>query len=204
MAPTGSVFSNLTGVVRTLRANSPAPYNIPWSNITRYEPSFTNAGNEFGVDPALMAAMAIIESDGNQTWPGTGTVISRDDGFGDGLSVGMLQVKPNIWQGLVPNADAYTADGNIRLGTAIMAHAISQHGTWEGALRNVYFPADDPNNTTQSAYVQTVRSLMAEIANNAKPNPPGVQPTVAPSSVDPIRVIVGGDYPPDHLRLARR
>jgi murein DD-endopeptidase MepM/ murein hydrolase activator NlpD len=199
MAPTTTLTGNLTdltGVVRTLRANSATPYNVPWSNVTRYEPSFTNAGLEFGVDPALMAAMAIVESDANQTWPGTGNVITRDDGFGDGLSVGILQVKPRIWQPLVPDADAFTADGNIRLATAIMAQAITQHGSWEDALRKVYFPDDDPNRTTQNAYIRTVRSLLAEIANNTRPVPPAPQPGTATRAVDPIRVIVGGDYPP--------
>jgi murein DD-endopeptidase MepM/ murein hydrolase activator NlpD len=198
MAPTTvltGTLTDLTGTVRTLRANSANPYNIPWSNISRFEPSFTNAGLEFGVDPALMAAMAIIESDANQTWPGTDDVITRDDGFGDGLSVGILQVKPRIWQPLVPDADAFSADGNIRLGTAIMAHAIGQHGSWQEALRRVYFPSDDPNGTTQRAYIQTVRSLMAEIANNVHPVPPP-EPAVVTTAADPIRVIVGGDYPP--------
>lgn len=199
MAPstvlTGSL-SDLTGMVRTIRANAATPYNVPWSNVTRYEPSFTKAGLEFGVDPALMAAMAIIESDANQTWPGTGTVITRDDGFGDGLSVGILQVKPRLWQDLVPDADAYTADGNIRLGTALMAKAINQHGSWEDALRKVYFPSDDPNRTTQRAYVKAVRSILAEIANNTRPAPPAPEPAVAPAAADPIRVIVGGAYSP--------
>lgn len=200
-APTTDL-SRLTGTVRTIRANGRDPYGVPWRNVTRYEPAFTEAAREFGVDPALMAAMAVIESDANHTWPDgplKGQVITRDDGFGDGLSVGILQVKPDLWQWLVRDADPWTSAGNIRLGTAIMGRAIREHGSWEGALREVYFPTDDPNRTTQHAYVATVRSLLAEIANNTRPDPAAPVPDpgpVTPAPVDPIRVIVGGDYPP--------
>jgi murein DD-endopeptidase MepM/ murein hydrolase activator NlpD len=194
--PPDTPLSHLTGVVRTHRPNGAAPYGVPWSNITRSEPSFTNAAKEFGLadGPALMAAMAIVESDGNQTV--NGHVVSRDDGLGDGPSVGILQVKPKIWQSLVMNADPMTADGNIRLGTAIMAQAIKKYGSWQKALTTVYFPQNDANGTTQSAYVQTVTSLLAEIAQNVAPAPPPPSPPpTPPADVDPIRVIVGGDYP---------
>lgn len=177
-------LANLNGVVRALRPNSRQPYGVPWNNIVRYEPAFTNAGKEFGVDPALMAAMAIVESDGNQ-FRADGRVVSRDDGLGDGPSVGILQVKPRIWQSLVPAADPKTAAGNIRLGAAIMGQAVRQHGTWQRALTRVYFPQDDRNGTTQSAYVQTVAALLAEIK--------GITPAPQPQpGIDPIRVIVGG------------
>lgn len=200
-APTpapATALSQLTGTVRTIRANGTKPYGIPWSNVTRFEPAFTNAGKEFGVDPALMAAMAVIESDANHVWPDggpKGQVIARDDGFGDGLSVGILQVKPDLWQHLVPDADAWTPEGNIRLGTALMGKAIRQHGSWEAALRRVYFPSFDANGTTQTGYVNAVRSLLAEIANNTKPEPK--PPSLIPQPArDPIAVIVGGTYPP--------
>ena len=124
------------------------------------------------MDPFFMAAMALIESDGNQYWSGgmTGTrsdVVARDDGFGDGLSVGLLQAKPNIWQSLVPDADAYTPQGNVRLGSAIMADAITRRGSWEEAIKQDYFPMNDPNGTTKNAYVQTIRALVREMRANA-------------------------------------
>jgi murein DD-endopeptidase MepM/ murein hydrolase activator NlpD len=183
--PPAGALANLSGVVRTLRPNGRQPYGVPWGNIVRYAPLFEAAGKEFGVDPALMAAMAIVESDGDQEIGGR--VVSRDDGLGDGASVGILQVKPRLWQPLVPDADAKTAAGNIRLGTAIMGQAIRQHGTWQRALTRVYFPQDDRNGTTQSAYVQAVAALLAEI----KGITPAPQPQPQPD-IDPIRVIVGG------------
>jgi hypothetical protein len=77
-----------------------------------------------------------------------------------------------------------------------MAQAIRQHGSWQQALTRVYFPATDPNGTTQNAYVKTVTSLLAEIANNTRDLPETPFAVTTPTAVDPIRVIVGGDYPP--------
>ena len=191
--PNPGTLAGLRGNVRTLRPNSRTPYGIPWSNVSRWEPAWTNAGTEFGVDPLLMAAMAVVESDANHYRPGTFEVIARDDGFGDGVSVGLMQVKPRIWQHLVPNADPDTPEGNIRLGAAIMAYAMGKHGTWQKALTTVYFPTNDPNGTTQNAYVATVTSLMAEMRNQIKPVE---QPQATPVPQDPIAVIVGGSYPP--------
>lgn len=208
-----SILSKLTGTVRTIRANGTQPYGVAWSAIVRYAGFFESAAGEMvarfkpsmsAADLAiLMAAMGIIESDGNQTV--NGRVVSRDDGFGDGLSVGILQVKPRIWQSLVPDANANDAEGNIRLGTAIMAQAIAQHGTWQKALTTVYFPSDDPNATTQSAYVKTVTSLMAEIRNNtgilhpAQPAPtttPAPKPDSPKPALDPYQVIFNGRQGP--------
>lgn len=192
--------TQLTGNVRTSRPGSTTSYGIPWSNITRWEPAFADAAKEFGfVDVALLYGMAVIENLGNQYTTGklTGTraqVTARDDGFGDGVSVGIMQVKPRIWANLVPDADPYTPAGNIRLGAAIMSQAIDDHGgSWQEAIRKVYFPANDPNGTTQNMYVETLTSLMAEVRNNAT-IPPVVKPPTPSADIDPIRVIVGGGY----------
>ena len=41
-----------------------------------------------------------------------------------------MQVKPWVWQYLVPAVDAYDAAGNIQLGTAVLAHLIGRYGSW--------------------------------------------------------------------------
>src|SRR4051812_26649063 len=87
--PSVSKLPAITGTVQTHRPGRAVPYGIPWSNITRWEPALTNAAAEFGVDPKLIAAMAVIESDGQQYQNGGtlgGDVIGRNDGFGDGPS----------------------------------------------------------------------------------------------------------------------
>jgi hypothetical protein len=169
----------LTGTVQARRPNRDAPFATPWANVARWEPFFTRAGEEFDVDPFFMGAMAMIESDGNQYWSGgvsgeRSDVVTRDDGIGDGLSIGLLQVKPAVWQRLMPAADPYTPEGNIRLGTAIMAAAIRRRGgSWEEAIRRDYFPADDGNGTTQQAYVDTIRALVREMRANVADTPVG-------------------------------
>jgi cell wall-associated NlpC family hydrolase len=144
--------------------------------LNQWDQLLQNAAAEFGepsmphtpdLHPAtvgpLMKAMMAIES-GGRMYDANGEVIVRDDGFGDGLSVGLLQVKPQIWGELAEqlHADPFDPAGNIRLGTAIMADAIDRHGSWEAALTRVYFPSNDPNGTTQNEYVTAVRGLIHE------------------------------------------
>jgi murein DD-endopeptidase MepM/ murein hydrolase activator NlpD len=165
-----------------------SPDNAKWAPINEYDKFFTAAAAEFGVDGNLLKAMAMIESGGAGHAPG-GKVLERDDGFGDGLSVGIMQVKPSIWQYLVPDADPYDAQGNIRLGAALMAKSIKEQGSWEKAITNVYFPSNDPNGTTQQKYVDTVKQYLQELggagdcANNTNVTPgPGQGKTTDESS----------------------
>ena len=107
------------------------------------------AAAEFGVDPQVLANMVGIESGGDPN------AYRGSDGYGGGPSVGLMQVKPDIWGGLAQQigADPYDPMGNLRLGAAILAQGVAQYGSYDAALRNVYFPADDPNGTTQDEYV---------------------------------------------------
>jgi murein DD-endopeptidase MepM/ murein hydrolase activator NlpD len=188
-------LSKLTGNVRTVRPNGTQPYGVPWSNVTRYANEFQTASRERNVPSLLLAAMAMVESDSTHYAANGQVIVRQSDGYDAHPTVGIMQVKPVYWQYLEPNADAYTPQGNILLGAAVMGWAIARHGTWQKALTEVYFPGPDSGSgTTQNAYVQTVTSLMAEIENNIKPVAGGGNPTPAP--VDPIAVIVGGPYPP--------
>ncbi len=121
------------------------------------------AAREFGVDPHLVKAMMVVETQG--TW-----AVRPDDGWGGGETVGLMQVKPQIWGelGAAIDADPYTEEGNIRLGTKIMADAIAEHGSWEAALTSVYFPGPDLKGTTQNSYVRAVKGLMAEMRSAAR------------------------------------
>jgi len=136
------------------------------NGATPYDQAFIDAAREmsarYGVnlDPALLKAMGHIESGGTFN-----NNLSRDDGFGDGNSVGIMQVKPSIWGSLVPDANPYDPVGNIRLGAAIMAKSIAQYGSWEAALTNVYFPVNDPNGTTQQMYVDQARQYMQQYSD---------------------------------------
>jgi hypothetical protein len=162
-----------------------SPKNDKWAAINKYDTYFAQAAKEFGVDGNLLKAMAYIESGGQgHIDPSTGKPWVRYDGFVDSNgqqnpSIGLMQVKPGIWQSLVPNADAYDPQGNIRLGAAIMAKAIKDNGSWEKALTTVYFPADDPNGTTQQDYVDMVNALLTELGGScgSSTNPDQTTPT---------------------------
>jgi murein DD-endopeptidase MepM/ murein hydrolase activator NlpD len=172
------------GNVKTKRANNPnKAYDVPWSRATELWPLFAAAGKKWGVDPYLLLAMGLIESD--WTHERDGHVIERWDNFPqDGPSVGLMQPKPQLWQHLSPGDDAYTLKGNINLGAALMADAIKEHGTWQKALTRRYFPTNDPNGTTQSAYVKAVTDIMAESLSVSKPKP-------KPKPVNIIGTIMG-------------
>lgn len=144
---------------------------------------------DYALDPALFIPVGMVESDLRQINPETGKPWERWDNFPqDGPSVGMFQVKPKLWSGLVPGADAYTEEGNARIAAALLSLKIRERGSWEEAIVRDYFPTNDPNGTTQSAYVKTIRGLMGEIrAVNAG----------APAPLDPWR-----PYPWPKMRRA--
>lgn len=164
------------GNVKAHRPGGTNPYNIPWTNASRWEPSFSEAAEESGVDPSLIVAMAILESDANQyrTLAETGTrdeVLLAHDHFDGHPSVGIMQVKPFYWQEILPDADAYTPQGNIRLGARLMALFIDETGSWENAIRLKYHPGVSPHGVTPQMYVNTIKALMAELeaANGTEP-----------------------------------
>jgi hypothetical protein len=157
-----------------------------WDNINEYDPLFIEASNEFGVPADLLKAMAMIESGGVGH-----DIPPRDDGFGDGLSYGLMQVKPNIHHSLldmsVDEATEHvkTPKGNIRMAAAILADAYKQHGSWEDAILMVYFPKDDPNGTSQTDYINTVDQYRSELKSagcDTDETPPNDMPTDGPTS----------------------
>jgi murein DD-endopeptidase MepM/ murein hydrolase activator NlpD len=179
------------GTIQTMRPNATHAYGIPWSQISRWWSQFKQAATEWHIDPLELAAMAVIESSGQHYTTGEMTgnkdqVISRPDGT-PVPSIGIMQVKPQYHQWRVPNVDAYTPLGNMVMSAAILAQGAQTYGSIDSAILNIYFPADDPNGTTQAAYLQAKKNLIAEIRGGVTPAPP---PT------DPYRIIFKGDYPP--------
>lgn len=169
MAPTdnGTTLTFPPGAVQTFRPNSTNRYDIPWKNVSRWEPWFSEAAAESNVPAQFIAAMAVVESDANHTWPSgpnEGQVIEVDDPFGDGPAVGIMQVKPRLWQFLLPDADAYTPQGNIRLGARLLGYFIDKTGSWEKAItHNLHPPSPDMGQYPQML-IKTINSLMAELA----------------------------------------
>lgn len=170
------------GTVQTFKPNSTTPYGIPWTNVSRWEPWFSEAAAESNVPAELIAAMAIVESNANHTWPSgpnQGEIIEVWDNFPqDGPSVGIMQVKPQLWGNILPGADAYTPQGNIRLGARLMRNFIDTpgRGSWEEAIKQDYHPGTSPQGTTPQDYVDTMKLLMAELGGGDGPCPPSAPP----------------------------
>lgn len=155
-----------------VRSNQPqpghGPYNIPWTNVSRWEPWFSDAAEESSVPAELIAAMAIVETGANHIWPpGTpkaGQLIEVWDNHPqDGPSVGIMQVKPQLWGSILPGADAYTPQGSIRLGARLMRNFIQQRGSWQLAIEKDYHPGRSPQDITPQLYINTIQSLIDEM-----------------------------------------
>ena len=159
------------GAVQTHRPGSQNRYAFDWEKTSKYAPYFELYGEEYGVDPRLLAAISVIESDSTQFRADGSVVKSADDGSGI-PAIGMMQVKPQYWQSLAPAADAMTIAGNIELGAAILAEGIKTFGSWQNAIKKRYHPGTDPHSgATPETYVQTMQSLLDEIGGSAVTEP---------------------------------
>jgi hypothetical protein len=150
------------GPIRTGMPWSGRPPGTEWSNIGRWAGELEDAAGKHHLDPRLPAAVMALETQGIHARDGA--VIEVWDGHpADGPSVGLMQVKPWVWQYLVPAADAYEPAGNIRLGVAVLAHLIERYGSWKRAIAEGYHPGVSPNGTTPARYVEAMRGLLGEL-----------------------------------------
>jgi len=191
--PTKSVLSRLTGNVRTIRANSNEPYGIPWSNVSRYAAEFERNAAREGIDPLIMAGMAVIESDSMQFREDDSVVCAPLDGWGGGHACGIMQVKNDLHAWRDPSVDYRTVDGNMRLAALILADGVRTTGGIYKGIVSLYFTGEDPNGTTQGGYIQALRSLVAEMRNQTQPEPkPDPDHKPPPVLREPLEVIFGG------------
>jgi len=157
-----SILELPPGPIRTANPWNGGSFGADWSNIGRWAADLVAAAAEHHLDVRLPAAVMALESQG---------IHERDDRVievwdhhpADGPSVGLMQVKPWVWQYLVPDANAYDPAGNIRLGVAALAELIARHGSWERAIAEGYHPGVSPNGTTPESYVEAMRGLLGEL-----------------------------------------
>lgn len=166
------------GLIMTRAPGSDKPIGIPWSQVTRWEPAFTDAAHEFGdvYGPLLIAAMSVVESRSNHYTTGA-TSGSRSQvitGKADARAIGIMQVILYYHAATLPSADGYTPTGNIRIASKLMAGWIKSEGSWEAAIKNKYHPGTDPvSHVTQDEYIRAVREMILEVkAGWPKPTPP--------------------------------
>jgi hypothetical protein len=126
--------------------------------LDQWDDEIMAASKEFGVPPALLKGMIDIESGGDPN------AYRGADGYDSVPAQGLMQIKGAYHADKLPGADfAGNPADNIRLGAKIMADAYAQYGSWEAALKNVFFPGDDTNGTTQGGYWDRLKGFAANL-----------------------------------------
>ncbi len=189
------------GNVSTKRPGQSQSYNIPWTNVSRWEPLWSQMGASYpDVPRGVMEAIAIIETGASHyttdktTGKQSEVRVRPGDSYDQWPAVGMMQVKPHYHQARVPDADPYTVPGNVRLAYALVDEGIKATGSWEKSITRPggYFPGDDSaTSTTQGAYIATIKSILGELS--AVRDPVVINPAPA---LEPLEAIFGkGNFP---------
>jgi murein DD-endopeptidase MepM/ murein hydrolase activator NlpD len=162
-----------------------------WSTVNQYDPHFLVAGKKHNVAPAMLKAMAVIESGGQ--------MIANQGGSG---AYGIMQFKISLWapRAAVLGYNLTTPAGQIGMAAAILGGDVPgvKGDTPEERFLSTYYPTPcldcaGEDGHTPRMYLADMHELMRQIDAAAS----GTTPAPRPRPVeDPIRVIVGGDYPP--------
>lgn len=163
-----------------------------WSQVNRYDPLFIAAGEKHDVPPAMLKAMAVIESGGQ--------MIPNQGGSG---AYGIMQIKPDIWGSRAKKLgyDLMTPAGQIGMAAAMLGGdvpGVSGSTPKERFLANYYptpgldIPGEDGHTPRQ--YLSDMDELMRQInAAGGAGAPPEAK------HVDIIDAIMGGaEYTDDY------
>jgi murein DD-endopeptidase MepM/ murein hydrolase activator NlpD len=149
----------------------------PWSLVNEDDPHFLKYGAMFGVDPAWLKAMEVVETGGRMI-PNTG---------GSG-AWGSMQIKESDWGWVAKkyDFDLKTREGQVATAAAI----VGRHGkgsTVEERFLESYYPVRDGNGKlcldckgedghTPRQYLADIRILMGIINDAAGITPPIITP----------------------------
>lgn len=166
-----------------------------WSAVNSYDATFVAEGQKWGVDPAMLKAMAVIESGGQMIQGPAGAYgIMQIKGMnGDGSTWGNLADQLGY--------DLSTPEGQIGVAAAILGQ-YGQGSTPQERFLNSYYPTDcytcpppdQDNGITQEVYWNQMQGLIDTI-NGANPGAgttpaaPGATPTgqLPPGANTPIQ-----------------
>jgi hypothetical protein len=151
-----------SGPVRTRTPWNGQPFGVTWDAVYQWGAELEDAARRESVDVRELAVLMMIETQGVH-WRDGRVLTIWDNHPEDGPSVGLMQVKPEVWRWLLQAADPYTPAGNIRLGAAVLRHLIETYGSFEAAIAEGYHPGVAPNGTTPARYVATARGLLGEL-----------------------------------------
>jgi hypothetical protein len=155
-----------TAPIRTRAPWNGRPIGADWALVARWGGVIAEVARREGVDPRWIAAVMAVETQGIHERDGQVLEV-WDDSPQDGPSVGVMQVKPRVWGWLRPDVDPYTAEGNIRLGAAVLRHLVDKYGSFANAIALGYHPAPSRNGTTPLLYELAARGLLEELDHAA-------------------------------------
>ena len=137
----------------------------PWSTVNAHDPYFVKYGQKYGVPPAMLKAMEVIESGGKMIpngngYPNWGNMQLTSEKFGAGYHTPWDEIAEKI------GADIRTAEGQI----AIAAYALGGHHYWKGSpeqnFLDGYYPIEGgldvrgPDGHTQRQYLNDMLCLV--------------------------------------------
>jgi hypothetical protein len=155
-----------SGPVRTRTPWNGQEFGVSWEAVYQWAEQLENAARGESVDVRQIAVVMMIESQGVH-WRDDGVLTVWDNSPQDGPSLGLMQVKPDVWGYLRPELDPYKPGDNVRLGAAVLAHLIARHGNFYTAVAEGYHPGVAPNGTTPARYVEAARGLLGELRDAA-------------------------------------
>jgi len=168
----------------------------PWSTVNAHDPYFVKYGQKYGVPPAMLKAMEVIESGGKMIpngngYPNWGNMQLTSEKFGAGYHTPWDEIAEKI------GADIRTAEGQI----AIAAYALGGHHYWKGSpeqnFLDGYYPIEGgldvrgPDGHTQRQYLNDMHELMRQIDAAAGGITPVTTTTAAPVG-DVLDLLFGG------------
>jgi NlpC/P60 family/Transglycosylase SLT domain len=162
----GGVLVVPDGPIRTPNPWNGGAFGVDWSSIGRWAALLEAAAAEQRLDVRFLAVLVVLETQGIH-WRDGGVLSVWDNHPEDGPSVGLMQVKPEVWGRLLPEADAYLPAGNIRLGAAVLRSLIDTYGDFFVAIAKGYHPGTAPNGTTGERYAEAARGLLGELGDAA-------------------------------------
>ena len=158
-----------------------------WDAVNAYDPVFVDAGTKYGVDPAMLKAMMVVESGGqnipNQNgFPNSGPMQLTSVQFGAGQATEWDAIANKL------GLDITNPEHQVE----IAAYALGGNHIWQGTpeeiFREAYYPTGGPDvpggdGHTPNQYLGDVQLLMADI-NAANPGGAG-GPITQPGGVAP-------------------
>jgi hypothetical protein len=125
------------------------PYSADPEHRDRVAKAIVESSRKAGIDPKLVASIAIVESHANAF------------AISDGNSVGIMQIHVPTWGRMAEreNINLFRVEDNVALGVQILKRYVSQYGLWNGVMRYRGWVDTPESQEGADDYVQKVKRL---------------------------------------------